>query len=489
MLAETVREAARRFGDRAAFVDAEGRPTSYAALHLRSDAVAAALAARGIGPDDVVALTLDSGVDWVVLAVGAAKAGAATAGINPRFTRAEQQACLDVARPAVVVGDAAEVAALEQAGHDLAPPPPLDDPERLAHVVFTSGTTGRPKGAIFRDRHLAAVAQIDTGAAWGDPDQPGPPMLAATQMAHIGFTTKLSWYLRLGSTTHLMARWRAADVLALVERVRLPALGGVAPQIALLLRDPTFDQRDLSSVRSLIVGGGPSAPALVEEATRRFGAGYSIRYSSTESGGVGTATAPDGPEAEVLHTVGRPRPGIEVRIHDEGGRPVPDGEGGEVWLRSGAATDGYLHDEEATEALLAPGGWLRTGDVGRIEPPDSALGPGAAGCLVLTGRRSEMFIRGGYNVHPQEVEAVLGRHPAVALVALVPRPDPVMGEVGVAVVVPADPAHPPGLGDLRSFAAEALSHHKLPEAVVVVDHLPLTAMQKLDRGELRRTVS
>lgn len=489
MLAETVRKAAARFGDRAALVDPEGRPTSYSELDRRSDALAAALAARGLGPGDVVGLTLASGVEWVVLAVAVAKAGAATAGVNPRLAPTEQSACVELARPALVVAAASEVHELEKAGADRSPPPRRSDSERLAHVVFTSGTTGNPKGAIFRDRHVEAIARIDTGRAWGDPAAVPMPMLAATQMAHVGFTTKLAWYLRLGTTTHLLERWRAADVLALAERVRLPSLGGVAPQVALLLRDPTFDQRDLSSVRSLVVGGGPSAPALVTEARRRFDAGYSIRYSSTESGGVGTATALDAADAEGLHTVGRPRPGVELAIHDADGRPVADGEAGEVWLRAASVTDGYLHDAAATTAAIAPGGWLRTGDLGRIEPPDSILGPAAAGCLVLTGRRSEMFIRGGDNVHPQEVEAVLGRHPGVAQVAVVPRPDPVMGEVGVAVVVPINPSRPPSLGDLRAFAAADLARHKLPEAVAVVTELPLTPMQKLDRRALRAGVA
>lgn len=178
-----------------------------------------------------------------------------------------------------------------------------------------------------------------------------------------------------------------------------------------------------------------------------------------------------------------------MAIHDADGRPVADGERGEVWLRAASVTDGYLHDAAATTAAIAPGGWLRTGDLGRIEPPDSTLGPAAAGCLVLTGRRSEMFIRGGDNVHPQEVEAVLGRHPGVAQVAVVPRPDPVMGEVGVAMVVAANPGEAPSLDDLRSFAAADLARHKLPDAVAVVSGLPLTAMQKLDRRALRAVLA
>jgi acyl-CoA synthetase (AMP-forming)/AMP-acid ligase II len=135
---------------------------------------------------------------------------------------------------------------------------------------------------------------------------------------------------------------------------------------------------------------------------------------------------------------------------------------------------GYWRDEAATAHALTRG-WLRTGDLGFIDE---------RGCLRLAGRLKEMFIRGGYNVYPLEVEAVLSEHPAVAEVAVVPRPDAVMGEIGVAVVVPRDPAAPPTIDDLRAFAQDRLSAHKLPEAVRVVDALPLTAMQKLDRRTL-----
>jgi acyl-CoA synthetase (AMP-forming)/AMP-acid ligase II len=136
---------------------------------------------------------------------------------------------------------------------------------------------------------------------------------------------------------------------------------------------------------------------------------------------------------------------------------------------------GYWHDDQATAETLR-GGWLHTGDLGRID---------GRGLLRLAGRSKEMFIRGGYNVYPVEVESVLASHPKVRDVAVVPRADPVMGEVGVAVVVPRDPADPPDLADLRAFAAPRLAAYKWPEAVEVVADLPLTAMQKLDRGQLR----
>ena len=506
--------AARRFGDRPAFVDPDGTITSYAALERNSDEVAAGMARVGVRRGSVVALTLASDTAYVIAYLAATKLGAAAAGINPRLTGAEQQRCLDVAEPHLVVTSADDVRRLAVPGGR--PGDLRADADRPVVIVFTSGTTGQPKGAWFTDRQLAAVTSIDVGDAWGDADAPPSPMLAATQFAHVGFMTKLPWYLRLGLTTHLLARWRAADALDLIEREQIPSIGGVAPQVALMLRDPALDERDLSHVHAIVMGGGPSAPSLVTEARDRFKAAYSIRYSSTESGGVGTGTAFDASDEEALHTVGRPRAGIRLAIRNETGEPVPGGSGGpaddrsnnigEVWIHSPATMAGYWRDPETTATTVVDG-WLRTGDLGRID---------ASGCLVLAGRSSEMFIRGGYNVFPAEVEAVLGTHPGVAAVAVVPRPDDVMGEVGVAVVVPTgrasvrpsdqsgdrssdrstgrpsvpEPAgRAPTLAELRSFAASSLAAHKLPEAILMVDELPLTAMQKLDRRTLARLVS
>ncbi len=482
VLPGVVSAAAQRFGDRPAFVDPDGAVVTYTGLHERSDEVAAGMARAGVRERSVVALTLRSDTSYIVAYVAATKLGATVAGVNPKLTATEQERCLAVADPDLVIASGEDVQRMAMRGgrpDELGP-----SPDRPVVIVFTSGTTGQPKGAWFTDQQLAAVTSIDIDDAWGDPAAPPSPMLAATQFAHVGFMTKLPWYLRLGTTTHLLAAWRAADALDLIERERIPSIGGVAPQLALMLRDASLDQRDLSHVRTIVMGGGPSSPALVEEARRRFGAAYSIRYSSTESGGVGTATAFDADDAEALHTVGRPRKDIAVSVRDDRGAPVDRSaaETGEVWLRSPATMAGYWGDEEAAAATLEQG-WLRTGDVGRIDE---------SGCLVLVGRRSEMFIRGGYNVYPVEVEAVLGDHPGVRGVAVVPRADEVMGEIGVAVVVPSGPPDGPdvpSLADLRAFAARDLASHKLPEALVLVDRLPLTAIQKLDRRRVAELVA
>ena len=496
MLASTVREAATRFGHQPAFVADGGWPLSYRDLDRLSDEAAVGLTARGITSGDVVALALPSTPDYVVAYAALAKLGAITTGVNPRSTPAERAVVIEVALPALVLaspdlavgvpasipvetveiaGRAEDLLAGLRAGHEGRAPATLpDDPDRLVTIVFTSGTTGVPKGAMFGERELAAVALIDTGGTWADPGTAGGAMLSGTQLAHIGFMTKLPWYLQRAMTLHLIDRWRAADVLRMIADEHMASIGGVAPQLALLLRQPDFDDHDLSHVKTIVMGGALSPPALVHEARARIGAAYSIRYSSTESGGVGTATAFDADDDEALFTVGRPRAGIELEIRDEDDATMAPGEIGEICFRSPTQLRGYWRSPEATAETIRDG-WVHSGDLGFIDP---------AGCLRLAGRAKEMYIRGGYNVYPLEVEAVLASHPEVVEVVIAPRPDPVMGEIGVAVVVARDPDAPPTLEQLRAYAAETLSAHKLPEDLRLVDELPLTPMQKIDRKAL-----
>ncbi len=499
MLSATAREAATQFGERAV-LEHRGRALSYAALDLAADAVAAGMRRDGVGPGDVVAAVLPSGAEWLVLAVAADRIGAAFAPVSTHLSSVERGALiagLDAGlvvcgpdltdglplRAAVRVVDDGGLGE-ELSGPDspsIEPVDGIDDPERVAMICFTSGTTGRARGATFRIRQLQAVSEIDLGdrrGNWGG----GEHLLASTHFAHVGMALKLPWYLRTGSTLCVLDRWRADDALELVARHRMSTLGVVAPQLALMLRSTLMDELDLSCVERIIAGGAASPPALVTEARRRFGAGYSIRYSSTESGGVGLATAYDADDEEALATVGRPRPGIEVRVvrddGDDAGADLGIGETGELQLRSPAMMDGYWLDVDATTEAFTGDGWLRTGDLAHHDD---------RGCIVLDGRRTDMFIRGGYNVFPSEVEAVLGQHPHVDAVAIVPRADDVLGEIGVAVVVAVD-GSAPTLESLREFAAESLARHKLPEAIEFIDELPLTAGAKLDRAALRAGV-
>jgi len=482
MLPLTVAEAARRFADRTAYITPDGWALSYTDLDRISDEVATGLARRGVTAGDVVALTFGPGPEYIVVYLAAAKLGAVTAGVNDRLSARERDAVLDVAGPRLVLGPdefppatSAHVLLreLRVAGD---PPPRLpDDPDRPVAIIFTSGTTGLPKGALYCNRQLAFITQTDVGDTWDG----GGRSFSGTSYAHLGFMTKLPGNLRRGGTTFVMTRWRARPALELLAREHMTTVAGVPTQLALMLRVPDFDSFDLSSVRFIVAGGGPITPGLAEEARRRFGAKLATRYSCTEAG-IGLGTAFDDPEEDAIVSVGRPHASVELALRDETNRNLPAGEIGEVCLRSPAVMSGYWHDAEQTRAAFTADGFVRTGDLGWIDD---------RGRLRLVGRSKEMYVRGGYNVYPVEVEGVLSTHPDVAAVAVVPRPDPVMGEIGVAVVVPRDPAHPPALDDLRAFATGTLAAYKLPEVMHVIDALPLTAGEKVDRRALVGTIT
>ncbi|HEY3189408.1 MAG TPA: AMP-binding protein, partial [Solirubrobacteraceae bacterium] len=302
MLAATLREAAARFADSPACVTEAGWSLSYSDLDRISDDVAGGLSARGVDAGAVVTLVLPPGPEYLVCYLAGAKLGAITAGVNDRLTAAERAAVVERATPRLVVAapglspadhDTVDVAPadspdslLRELRIDGAVPPPLaPDPERPVAIVFTSGTTGVPKGALYCNRQLAFITQTDVGDTWGG----GTRGLAVNSFAHLGFMTKLPGNLRRGGTSFIMRRWSARGALQLVERERMSSVGGVPTQVALMLRQPDFDAFDLDCVQHIVVGGGPVTPGLAQEARRRFDARLASRYSCTEAGiGLGT---------------------------------------------------------------------------------------------------------------------------------------------------------------------------------------------------------
>ncbi len=497
MLAEIAAEAARRFGPSPAFVTDEGLTLSYEEFDTMADEAAVGLAELGVGEGDVVGLVLPASPEHFVTYVAAAKIGAVTAAVNPKLVQTERAAVLRAANPLVVVttedlaptepdGPATTMlvepatradAVLDGLRRRGARPAPLAaDEDRPIAIVFTSGTTGTPKGAVFCGRQIAFITQCDVGEAWGG----GGPAMAGQALAHLGPTTKLAGNLKKGGTQHLSRKpWKASDALRTVAELKIAALGGVPTQIALMLRDPAFDTTDLSSVRAVVMGGGPATPALIREARARIGAPLAVRYSCTEAGiGCGTAFTDPDDDAEV--SVGRPQPGVRLTILDADGAPAEAGAIGEVCLGSAAVMEGYWRNSSANADVFTEDGSVRTGDLGWVDE---------RGRLRLAGRSRERYVRGGYNVYPMEVEGVLGDHPDVAAVAVVSRSDPVMGEVGVAVVVPRPDGPAPELARLREFAAERLARYKLPEDMVVLSALPLTAGEKIDRRALERLIA
>ncbi len=502
MLEFTAAEAARRFGDRPAYVAQreagswhEPLELTYSALERISSEVAAGLVQRGVRPGDRVAIILAPCIEYAVLYVAIAKAGAIAAGVNDRLGPAEQRAMLDRCAPTLVVcgpgfniegfptiaikpcRDVAAVCTELRNSHESSLP--RLDADRDIAIIFTSGTTGLPKGARYGTKQLEFITRTDVGEVWGS----GGRSFTGTSFAHLGFMTKLPGNLQRGSTNFIVAKWRAREALELLSEQRMTTVAGVPTHFALMLRDPKFDSFDLDSVQYIVSGGGPISAGLATEARKRFAAQLQTRYSCTEAG-IGLGTAFDDPLEDAVLTVGRPHPAVSLALrnstdpHDR--TDVRIGEIGEVCLRSQACMSGYWGDAEATAAAFTADGFVRTGDLGYLDDH---------GRLRLVGRSKEMYVRGGYNVYPVEVEGVLSKHPDVASVAVVSQPDDVMGEIGIACVVLRDGASPLPGETLREFASSELAAYKLPHDVAMFAELPLTAMDKVDRPALRAEVT
>ena len=503
MLGPTVAEAARRFGDQTAYVVrrpggdwADALHVSYRDLDRISDEVAAALGRRGVGFGDRVGLVFAPGVEYVIAYLALAKLGAVTAGVNDRLSASERQAVLAQLDPILVlthpgcephnfaaetIDRATSVETLFEAVREVGATVPgiVLDADADAAIIFTSGTTGQPKGARYSNRQLQFITKTDVGETWGT----GGRNFTGTSFAHLGFMTKLPGNLRRGGTSFIVERWRPDDALQLLSTQRMTMVAGVPTQFAMMLNDPHFDGFDLSSVQYIITGGGPITVGLAQECRQRFDAKLQTRYSCTEAG-IGLGTAFDDPLLDAVVSIGRPHPGVSLAIRDNTDPQRPDdvaiGDIGEVCLRSDACMRGYWNDPQATAAAFTSDGFVRTGDLGYIDD---------AGRVRLVGRSKEMYVRGGYNVYPVEVECILSEHPSVASVVVVPRNDAVMGEIGVACVVVRDGAEPPTLEALRSLLIDRVARYKAPEALALVTSFPLTAMDKIDRAALRQKVT
>lgn len=462
-------------GDREAYVEPGARVT-FAQWIGRACGVAAQFADLGVGKGDVVMLWLPSGIDYATCYAAAAMIGAITTGLNPRLGRREIESIVQQAVPALIVADEL-LGALPVAGRrvlrreDLStdtygpPPPPVAltrrDPVAL---IFTSGTTGTPKGAVYDADRLAAGA-----ASAGVMSAPYDRRLTSTPFAHAGYMFKLWDQLVWGTTLVIPpVPWSAQGMFDVLRDERITVAGAVPTQWAKLLDVDGVSPQALPHLRIGVVATAPAPPELVRRVGERIGVPLVVRYAMTECPTI-SGTAPDDTPEVQFRTVGRPAAGMDVRI----------GADGVVEVRGPCVMRGYWRNPSLTAEALSDG-WLRTGDIGVL---------GADGNLILVGRRGDMYIRGGYNVHPGEVERALADHSGVNQAAVIGCPAPVIGEIGVAVVVPHDTANPPTLRDLRTHVAAELADYKAPDELLVVDELPLTAMLKPDRTALRELIA
>ncbi len=463
---------------------------THGALHERAARIATVLGQLGVEPGDRVLVRTPTSIDAVATYLAVLRAGAVHLPVNPAYTAAEVGTFVDDADPALLVVPGDEVAALAPvAGNrrlvtldgdgdgelphlaDRADPSPHvpRSPHDPAALLFTSGTTGRPKAAVITHANLThnGLALHDT---WGF--SPDDVLLHVLPLFHVhGLFVALGCALLAGAHTVLCRRFDVETTLANLPRATV--LMGVPTHWTRLLADERFDRRRSAGIRLFTSGSAPLAPAVWEAVAQRTGHRIVERYGMTETGII-TSNPLDGDR--LPGTVGFALPGQQIRVTDPGGRPLPPGHTGVVETRGPHVCSGYRGRPDAWARNIRPGGWFVTGDVGHLDDE---------GRLTLEGRARDMIISAGYNVYPREVEAVVDELPGVVESAVVGLPDPDRGEVVAAVVV-VDDGTRPDRATWDAALAERLAPYKRPRAWFVVDTLPRNAMGKVRKDELRR---
>lgn len=466
----------------------EGHWHDYRELDVRARRLAARLAEAGVGPGDRVSILAQNHLAHIDLILATAKLGFAYTPFNHRLGEVELTRLAEYAKPAFLLFDdtnarkAAAISAVPRlrlneyegwlAGAGTIGSYHRPEPEEIQMILFTGGTTGTPKGAMLPYRQNFYNG-VNTVFSWGLRDD--DCVIQATPCFHAAvnaFTTPL---LQLGARVVMQGSFDPGEYLRLVEEQRATILFLVPTMYQMLARHPEFESADLSSVRWAISGGAP-CPEPVREAFAQRGIDFKQGYGLTEAGV--NCFAIELEEAALRPgSVGKPMLHARAAIRHPSGDEVGPGEVGELTLAGPHLFAGYLADPDATAEVLRDG-WLWTGDLAREDEE---------GYFYLVGRRKEMFISGGENVFPVEIENVLYRHPSVAECTVVGVPDEHWGEVGVAAVVLAggqaqEPA--PLIDELREFVASQLARYKVPKRFILLSELPKSGAGKVLKREI-----
>jgi acyl-CoA synthetase (AMP-forming)/AMP-acid ligase II len=353
-------------------------------------------------------------------------------------------------------------------------------PDDVSDLIFTSGTTGYPKGAAAT--HAQSLRTFGTWASIVGVG-PGDRYLVVNPFFHtFGYKAGILACLMAGATVVPEPVFDAARVMERIEAEQISVLPGPPTLYQTLLADPKRSEHDLSSLRLGVTGAAVVPVELVHAMSRELGFTTVLTaYGLTESCGTVTMCRRSDPAEVISNTSGRAIPGLEVKAVADG-QPVPIGEPGEIVVRGYTVMSGYWGDEEATAATIDAEGWLHTGDIGVLDP---------AGNVTITDRVKDMFVVGGFNAYPAEIEAIMRGHEAVAQVAVVGVPDERMGEVGCAyVVLSAEPSASDDLDALGrailGWSKEAMANYKVPRSIVLMEALPVNASGKVLKRELRQ---
>ncbi|MFB6523601.1 FadD3 family acyl-CoA ligase [Streptomyces sp. NPDC056401] len=517
-----VRHAAAQYAGREAVVDGRVR-IDYAQLGERVERAAAACMAAGVEPGDRVAVWAPNTLEWIVSALGAVSAGAVLVPLNTRFKGSEAAYVLQRSRARLlfVTGTflgTSYVASLRRAaaeGEGSGPLPGLPHLEQVvvlsedapdsfrtwkefltggdsvsaeavrartdaipasapSDIIFTSGTTGSPKGAVISHAQSLRCYEVWSELAGL---REGDRYLIVNPFFHtFGYKAGVIACLMRGATMVPQPVFNVDTVLANIAAERISVLPGPPTLHQSLLDHPQRDHHDLSALRLVVTGAAVVPLQLVERLRGELRIGTVLTaYGLSEASGIVTMCRRGDPAEIIASTSGRAIPGTEVRIVDTEGADQPTGRAGEVWVRGHNVMQGYFEDPAETAEAITPEGWLRTGDVGVLD---------AAGNLRITDRIKDMFIVGGFNAYPAEIEQLLGLHPDIADIAVVGIPDPRLGEVGKAYAV-RRPGAVLTADDLIAWSRREMANYKVPREVEFVSELPRNASGKVLKRELR----
>jgi len=511
-----VADSARAFGDRIAVVDGAVSLT-FAELADAAREFAAALVAEGVEPGERVAIWSFNSVEWIVAVLGIFEAGAALVPINTRFKGVEAADILVRSRARVLVsttdflgtdyvamlrGCGVELPALDTIVVTSGMTPPgavpwadflarADDttretaaaragalgPDHTSDILFTSGTTGTPKGVVMTHGRTLRVATDwarMTGLRAGD------RYLMVNPYFHMfGLKAGILASITAGATMLPQPVFDVDRVLQRIAAEQVTVLPGAPTLYQSILDHAARASYDLSSLRVAVTGAADIPVELIRRVRNELPFEFIVTgYGLTEAG-TASATEPDDDFESIATTVGRARPGFEIRIVDSSGAEVLTGEPGEIVVRGGSVMSHYLDDPASTAAVLSPDGWLRTGDLGVIDD---------LGLLRIVGRAKDMFIVGGFNAYPAEIENALLRHPDIAVAAVIGVPDARLGEVGMAFVV-LRAGSSTTRDEVIAWSRDLMANYKVPRHVEIVDALPVNATGKVVKDELRARVS
>jgi acyl-CoA synthetase (AMP-forming)/AMP-acid ligase II len=505
------RSAAARFGDREAIVDGDVT-LSFTELVGEADRAARGFIAAGVAPGDRVAIWAPNILEWVVALLGLQSAGAVLVPLNTRYKGGEAAYILNASRAKLLCtvhgflgNDYVAMLASEDLPHlertvvlrGITPAgcqswddfladgmavdqSAVDDvvdgamPDDLSDLLFTSGTTGRPKGVLCTHgqttRAFADWAEV-VGLRVGDRYLVINPFFHA-----FGYKAGIVASLVAGATIVPQAVFDIPEAMANVARHRISMVPGPPAIYQTILNHPDLESFDLSSLRLAVTGAAAIPVELVERMRSDLGFETVITgYGLTECSGIVAMCRHDDDAETIATTSGRAIPGVEVRVVDDEGREVERDQPGEIVVRGYNVTTGYFEDPEHTAELIDSDGWLHTGDVGTMDD---------RGYLKITDRKKDMFIVGGFNAYPAEIENLLLGHGGIAQAAVVGVPDERMGEIGLAFVVPktgtdVDP------DEVIAWARDHMANYKVPRRVTVVDALPLNPSGKVLKYQLR----